>query len=253
MEILILSCLGAFFAGLVDAIAGGGGLIQVPTLLFLFPSLPIPTIMGTNKFSMSSGTVISSIHYVNQLKINITTIIPALIAAFFGSLLGAKVLTVINDDILKPVIITLLIIIGVYSIFKKKFGAVSKKKLTENQMHYILPIIALLLGFYDGFFGPGTGSFLIFILVGLIGFSFLEGSAYSKLINLSANVAALLFFIVNKHVVYTIAIPMVAFNMLGNYMGAKLAIKKGSGFVRYVFLLVVFGILGELLFRHYFK
>ena len=245
MTLIILSCIAAFLAGLVDSIAGGGGLIQVPALLFLFPNLPIVTLLGTNRFTSCCGTVMSSFHYFYTLKINPKTFIPILITAFLFGMLGAKVLSIVDNDILKPLIFVLLILIALYTFIKKDFGLTSKQRFSGINLQLILIPIGAILGFYDGFFGPGTGSFLMFCFISLLGFSFLEGAAFSKLTNLAANLGSVIFFIYHHHVLYQLAIPMAIFNIGGNYFGAPLAIKKGSGFVRWVFLAVVIALLSK--------
>lgn len=238
----------AFFAGLVDAIAGGGGLIQIPGLFFLFPNVPVVTLLGTNKLASFCGTMISSAHYVRTMKIDFKMILPALIGAFIFSALGAKIATLIDNQLLKPIIFALLLLIGVYTFVHKNFG-ISSKGVYQNspRLKFYCGIVGAALGFYDGFFGPGTGSFLIFCFVGWLGFSFLEGSAFSKLTNLTSNLAAMLYFAANQHIFYKIALPMAIFNMLGNLAGARLAVKKGSKFVRWIFLWVVIAILVQFL------
>jgi uncharacterized membrane protein YfcA len=249
MTLFLLACLAAFFAGFIDSIAGGGGLIQVPVLLFLFPNMPIVTLLGTNKLAASSGTVISSYNYVKALEINLKKFLPALLAAFVFSMIGAKILSLLNDELLKPLIFFLLLAIGIYTLFKKELGQISQLRFTGYRLQFLLILIGAVLGFYDGFFGPGMGSLLIFCYVSLIGFSFLEGSAFAKLTNLSANIAACGFFIFHHHVVYRIGIPMAFFNIVGNYVGSKLAIQKGSAFVRGIFLIVISGILLQMGFH----
>ncbi len=240
---ILAACPIAFLAGFVDAVAGGGGLIQVPGLLWLFPGLPIVSLLGTNKLAACLGTLVSSFHYIRALKINYRTILPALIITFICATLGAHVVSTIHNEILKPIILGLLIFIGIYTVSKKNFGLVSQKRYSGWRLQLCCAVIGGALGFYDGFFGPGTGSLLIFFLVSLVGFSFLEGSAFAKLINLTANLAALLFFGLKQHVIYKIGLPMAVFNILGNSIGARMAIKKGSGFVRWLFLFVITGIL----------
>lgn len=247
MLTLLLCCLIAFCAGFVDAIAGGGGLIQIPGLMMLFPQLPIVTVLGTNKLAAGCGTLMASYHYVRHFHIKIFTIAPALIAAAIFSALGAFAVTQLNNQILKPIIIVLLIVISFYTIFKKNLGAHSNKRYSDNTLVVAMTGVAAVLGFYDGFFGPGTGSILLFLLVGWLGFSFLEGSAFTKLINLATNVAAIIIFAVTDHIFYQIAVPMAICNILGNLMGAKLAIKKGSRFVRWFFLLVLLALIVAML------
>ena len=244
--ILTFACIAAFCAGFVDSIAGGGGLIQVPALLFLFPSLPIVTLIGTNKIASASGTVMSSIHYVRTLKVNFKAFLPALLTAFLFSILGARTLSLIHEEILKPLVVVLLIVIALYTFFKKDLGLQSRQKIFGFKLQIALFFIAAIIGFYDGFFGPGTGSFLMFCYVSLIGFSFLEGAAFTKLTNLAANIGAVVFFTLHGDVIFKLGLPMAVFNVMGNYLGASLAIKKGSGFVRWIFLAVVVAVLVHL-------
>lgn len=247
---ILLALPVAFFAGFIDAIAGGGGLIQIPGLLLLFPQWPVVAILGTNKLASSCGTLMASLHYVRTLHISFKSIVPTLLASFLFSTLGAKVATLVDNNILRPVILVLLILMGLYTFFKKDLGLVIKEEhIVGPRLRIYCVLIGMVMGFYDGFFGPGTGSILIFCFVGWLGFSFLQGSAFSKLTNLASNIAAMLVFIVGHHVVYKIAIPMAACNILGNLLGAKLAIKKGSGFVRWVFLLVVMAITAEFIYK----
>ncbi|MGB6976643.1 MAG: TSUP family transporter [Gammaproteobacteria bacterium] len=249
LTLILLACPVAFLAGLVDAIAGGGGLIQVPGLLILFPQASIVSLLGTNKLASCCGTAMSSFHYTRTLKIDYRSFAPTLIAAFIGSFIGAKVVSSLQNEVLKPVIFVLLLIMGIYTLIRKDFGLISRRKLNGLPLQLCSIAIGAGTGFYDGFFGPGTGSLLMFFLVGLIGYNFLEGSAFAKLANLAANAAALIFFATAQKIFYSLAIPMAAFNVLGNLVGAKLAIKKGSGFVRWIFLVVITGVLIQLLWQ----
>jgi uncharacterized membrane protein YfcA len=234
----------AFFAGLVDAIAGGGGLIQIPGLLFLFPNIPVVTLLGTNKLASCCGTLMSSWHYVRTMKINLVSILPTLLGSFIFSALGAKTATLVSNQVLKPIVFIMLIFIGLYALFNKGLGNITKhEEITGIKLRIYTACIGITMGFYDGFFGPGTGSLLIFLFVGWLGFSFLQGSAFSKLTNLASNLAAMIYFASSHHILYQIALPMAVFNVLGNIIGAKLAIKRGSKFVRWVFLAVIIAIL----------
>lgn len=243
MITLLALCSIAFFAGFVDSIAGGGGLIQLPALIFLLPNFPIVTLIGTNKFVNSCGTVVSSFHYSRKLKFPVTHYLPILISAFIFSLLGAKTLTYIHDDVLKPIVFILLCIMLLYTLFKKDFGLVRKHNLVPHHEKLALILIGSVLGFYDGFFGPGMGSLLLFCFISIIGFDFLYATALAKLTNLAANVGAVFFFIYAHKILYHYAFPMMAFNMVGNYAGASFAIKKGSKFIRWIFLAVLVGVL----------
>lgn len=235
----------AFLAGFVDAIAGGGGLIQIPGLMFLFPSVPVVTLLGTNKLASCCGSFMASWHYARTMKIDLKAMMPTLVAAFLLSAFGAKTATLIDNQILKPIVFFMLISIGLYAFFNKKLGMTQTKNqdVRSFKMQVYTILTGITMGFYDGFFGPGTGSILIFIFVGWLKFDFLYASAFSKLTNLASNLAAMIYFASSGHILYDIALPMAAFNVLGNLLGAKLAIKKGSRLVRGVFLVVIVAIL----------
>lgn len=234
----------AFFAGLIDAIAGGGGLIQIPGMMLIFPNMPIATLLGSNKLASACGTAVASTHYLRTLKIDFKTVLPSIIGAFVLAMAGAKVATMLDNHVLRPLVFVLLLGIGIYTLCNRGFGLHEHKtQLPATRLKIYCGIIGAVIGFYDGFFGPGTGSFLIICFVGWLGFQFLQGSAFAKLTNLSSNVAAMIFFAASHHVAYRIAVPMAVFNILGNLTGAHLAIKKGSSFVRMVFLIVIAGIL----------
>lgn len=246
---LFTLCVFAFFAGFVDSIAGGGGLIQLPAMIFFLPQLPIVNLIATNKFVNSCGTVISSLHYSRKLKFPVKEYLPILGCAFIFSLLGAKTLTYIHDDILRPIVFVLILVMLLYTLFKKDFGQVRKYNLVPHHEKLALILIGSVLGFYDGFFGPGMGSLLLFCFISIIGFDFLYATALAKLTNLSANVGAVLLFIFYHKILYHYAFPMMAFNMVGNYAGASFAIKKGSKFIRVIFLFVLVGVLIQFAFH----
>lgn len=240
----------AFLAGFIDAIAGGGGLIQIPGLLFLFPQAPIASLLGTNKFASFFGTAFSSAHYARTLKINLSALLPAILGAFLFAMLGAKASTLISNQILRPLIFGLLLLMGIYTLFHKQFGVTTHKNLSYDfKLKLQCGLIGATLGFYDGFFGPGTGSLLIFCFVSWLGFNFLEGSAFAKFTNLASNLAAMIYFASTQHIMYTLAIPMAIANILGNILGARLAVKKGSQFVRWVFLGVVIMTLMQFMYQ----
>lgn len=251
---LILALIIAFFAGLIDAIAGGGGLIQIPGLLWLYPNVAVATLLGTNKLASFCGTAVASWHFVRHLKIKLTKMWPIMLGSFVFSMLGAKLATEIDNELLKPLVFGLLIIVGVYAYFNKGMGLISKDKYySPSKTGFFAVIISSSLGFYDGFLGPGTGSFLIFSFIGWLGFDFLKSSAYAKLCNLASNAAAIILFAVTGHIIWHLALAMAVFNVLGNLVGAKLAIKKGSKFIRLVFLIVVALILMQLGYHFFFK
>lgn len=238
IEILTL-CGFAFVAGLVDAVVGGGGLIQLPAMLIMLPQTAIASILGTSKFVSIAGTTIAVQQYAKQQKIEWGTTIPAMVTAFIFSFLGARVTSLLNPSLMRPVILGLLITVAIYTFYKKDFGLLQISKLSQLQQWLYSVVIGSGIGFYDGFFGPGTGSFLIFAFVGIFGYSFLAASASAKVINFATNLAAIIYFAFTNNVIYSLGIPMAICNILGAFIGTKLAIKNGSQFVRKLFLIIV--------------
>ncbi|MBB6611455.1 TSUP family transporter [Pontibacter sp. Tf4] len=251
MENIFYLCLFAFMAGFIDSVVGGGGLIQLPALLVFLPSVPLPTAFGTGKFAGIAGTTSAMVKYVRSVKINYWAIVPAAGAAFVFSFLGARALSHIDADLLKPLILVLLILVAVYTFIKKDFGSLHAPKLTDKKEKLYGLLIGAAIGFYDGFFGPGTGSFLIFIFIGLFGFNFLAASAAAKVVNVATNLSALGYFIYKGHVLYEVAIPMAICSVIGSQLGTRTALKRGVGFVRVLFLIVVTGIIFKFAYDTY--
>lgn len=245
-ETLALLCGFAFLAGFIDAVVGGGGLIQVPALFVLMPGMPPATLLGTNKFSSVWGTLSATIQYLRKVPLEWRATLPTGIAALFFGYAGAHTVAHVDADFLRPLVLVLLVAVLVYTLWKKDLGSLHAPRLSHAQQLWLGLFIGAAIGFYDGFFGPGTGSFLIFAFVGLFGFSFLAASASAKVVNLITNAAALAFFTVNGHVLYQVALPMAAFNVAGATIGSRMAIRKGSGFVRLLFI----GIVSLLLLRY---
>jgi uncharacterized membrane protein YfcA len=229
----------SFVAGFIDAVVGGGGLIQIPALLISLPKTPLPTIFGTNKIAALAGTSISAIQYSKRIKFNYKLLITISICAGLASFLGAKVVSFINVNTLKSIILVVLILIAIYTFLKKDLGAVQTKNLSFDKQLIYGSLIGIMVGFYDGFFGPGTGSFFVLGFVVILGFEFVQASAYSKVINCMTNISALLVFIKQGNYILELAIIMSVCNITGNVIGTRLALKKGNTFVRTIFLLIV--------------
>ena len=235
-------CVISFAAGLIDAIVGGGGLIQLPALfVFLPPKLAasIWVVFGTNKLASMCGTSVAMAQYMRRVPIPGRSIHPAAIAAFLFSALGVSVLLSVRSDFLKPLTLVLLIGVAIYTYSRKSFGHLHAPKFLADHERLAAIAVGIVIGFYDGFFGPGTGSFLIFIFIGLFGFDFLTASASAKVINFATNLAAVLVFAAKGDVLYRYALPMGACNVAGALIGARLAILRGNRFVRVLFLAVV--------------
>ena len=232
-------CVLAFFAGLVDSVIVGGGLIQVPALLVMLPGVPVATIFGTNKIISVSGTTVALAQIARKVTVPWRMLLAAAIVGAIFAFIGARSVTLIDPALLKPIILLLLIAVAIYTFMRKDFGHLHAPKWPESKQRWIAMGIGAVLGFYEGFFGPGTGSFLIFAFVGLLGFNFLTASASAKVINITTNLAAIAWFAWNGNILYKLAIPMAVFNVAGALVGSRLAIKKGSGFLRVFFLIVM--------------
>ena len=226
-------------AGFIDSVVGGGGLIQIPALFVLLPTLPAATVFGTNKFAAIWGTLSATLQYARKVPIDWRLVLPAGVAAALCSFLGAHAVSLISNSELKPMILALLVAVLGYTLWRKDFGALHAPKLDARQQSWIGLATGAVLGFYDGFFGPGTGSFLIFAFVGLFGFSFLAASASAKAVNSITNFAALAYFIGSGSILFRYAVPMAVLNVAGSMLGSRLAIAKGSEFVRKLFIVIV--------------
>lgn len=240
---LLLMCCAALLAGFVDSIVGGGGLVQVPALFILYPHFEIPRIIGTNRFSSFMGTAVAGYQYAKKVEIPWRTVIYAGIGAGVMAYLGAKISDLIDEEILKPIILVLMTAIAIYTFKKKDLGQEEMLKFQLNKVPFYGFVIGSSAGFYNGFVGPGTGSLLVFGFVSVIGYGFLKASAISKIVNVIADVASLGFFITQGYVQFEIAIPMMLCNMTGSYFGSKMAILKGNEFVRNFFLVVIFALI----------
>ena len=232
-------CGFAFLAGFIDAVAGGGGLVQVPALFVLMPTVPAATLLGTNKFSSIWGTMLATYQYSRQMPMEWRATLPTCAAALVFGYVGAQTVAIVPPDFLRPLILVMLVAVLGYTLWRKDLGALHAPKLTHPQQFWVGLATGVLIGFYDGFFGPGTGSFLIIAFVGLFGFSFLAASASAKAVNVITNGAALAFFVTHGHVLYGVAAPMALSNLAGSFIGTKLALRLGSRFVRIVFVVVV--------------
>ncbi len=247
MLTLITLCCFAFLAGFIDAMVGGGGLIQLPALFILQPHLSLVQTLATNKTASFFGTSVSAYRYIKRVDIDWSHLTPAIIAAFIGSFSGALLVSFIHKEQFMPFIICILILVLLYTVLKKELGLHQvNKSLTRNRYLTYAICTGGIIGFYDGFIGPGTGSFLIFSFVVLFGYNFLHASANAKIINVVTNIAALLFFLFKGNIIWSIALPVGAANMLGSYAGSHIALKKGSAFIRLFFILVVLALIAKL-------
>lgn len=234
----VLAC-AALFAGLIDSMVGGGGLIQIPALFTVLPKELPATLFGTNKIASVFGTANAAWRYARRVKMPWKTTLPAAIAAFAFSYLGAMAVAWLPRELLRPLILVMLVGSAAYTFWRKDFGIVHQPQHAGRSEFIYALLVGGVIGFYDGFFGPGTGSFLIFLFIRFFGFDFLHASAASKVVNVATNLAAMSFFIPNGFVLPVAALVMAVFNVLGSVLGTHLALRHGSGFVRKIFLLVV--------------
>jgi uncharacterized protein len=229
----------AFAAGFIDSVVGGGGLIQIPALLISLPYTPLPTLFGTNKIAAVSGTAISAIQYSRQIKFDFRVLLFVSFFAAAASFGGAKAVSYLNVSILKPIILIILIGIAIYTFIKKDLGKYQTKSLTLKKQIIYGSLIGLLVGFYDGFFGPGTGSFLVLGFVVILGFEFMQASAYAKVINCVTNISALVVFIKQGNYLIELSLLMAVCNIAGSIVGTRMALRKGNPFIRVIFLIIV--------------
>ena len=228
----------SFFAGFIDSIAGGGGLIQLPALLIGLPKSETAEVLGTNKLSSVFGTSTAAVLYRKQIKPDPKVLIAMGVPALLGSAGGAMLASKIPTSSMRPMVLVLLIIVAVYTWFKPDLGKFENLRHLPRRRVQIAALAGVIIGFYDGIFGPGTGSFLMLILVASLGYAFITASAIAKVVNVATNVGAILVFGINGAVIWQIGIIMGVANISGAVIGARLAIKGGSTLVRKVFLLV---------------
>lgn len=238
MEIALLLGL-AFMAGLIDAVVGGGGLVQIPALFGFLPNSSPALVFGTNKFASIAGTTVAAARYARSVPIHWEATLPAAVSAFGFSFLGARAVSALSTEIVRPLVLALLVVAAIFTYVRKDFGTIHAPRHEGLKEKFYAVGLGGAIGFYDGFFGPGTGSFLIFLFIRFFGFGFLAASAAAKVVNVATNLAALAYFGFSDSILYQLALPMAMCNGLGAVAGARLAISRGSGFVRSVFLLVV--------------
>jgi hypothetical protein len=229
-------CAGAFLAGLVDAVVGGGGLIQIPLLFNALPNAAPATLFGTNKMASVFGTGSAAWRYARRVAVPWRAVLPAAVSAFVLSYAGAMTVAILPPVLLRPVVLALLIAVAAYTYLRKDFGAADRGWNHGPGDGLIAVLVGGLIGFYDGFFGPGTGSFLIFLFIRFFGLDFLQASAGAKVVNASTNVAALLYFGPHGNLIWPLGLAMALFNITGAVVGTNLALRHGAGFVRRVFL-----------------
>ncbi|MDF3035229.1 MAG: hypothetical protein K0S28_503 [Paucimonas sp.] len=238
MEIT-LTIIASLFAGLVDSIVGGGGLILVPVLFSAFPGAAPADLFGTNKSASVWGTAVAAAQYGKRVTLRWRGLFPAAVAAFAGSFAGAWTVTVIDPGFMRRLLPFVLLALFVYTVMRKNLGGVHAPTHPHRRETLLACAIGMTLGWYDGFFGPGTGSLFVFLFVRVLGYDFLHASAAAKVLNVATNVAALSLFAAKGHVWWKLGAAMAAANIIGSLVGTRLALKHGTGFVRGAFIVVV--------------
>jgi uncharacterized membrane protein YfcA len=239
LTVLALLALAALAAGFVDAVVGGGGLIQLPALLLGLPGASPVQVLATNKLASICGTSVSSVTYYRRVRPDPRTFGPLMLLAFLGSAAGAALASRLPAEAFDPIVLAALVLVGAYVLFKPDLGGDTLLRHTGHRHTGLAMLTGLTIGFYDGALGPGTGSFFVFTLVGLLGYSFLDASAKSRMANWATNLAALCVFVPQGAVLWKVGLVMGAANLVGGYVGARTAVAQGAGFVRVFFILIV--------------
>ncbi|HIW12963.1 MAG TPA: TSUP family transporter [Candidatus Salinicoccus stercoripullorum] len=235
LPVLLLIIVLGFIAAFIDAVVGGGGLISIPALLAT--GMSPATALGTNKLASAFGSFTSSMKFLRSRNVDFRRMMKLFPVSVLVSIAGAFIAVRLPGEVLKPLVLVMLIIVLVYTLFKKDWGAIEKENVLSKRKVVILIVFVILIGFYDGFMGGGTGSFLLFLML-FTGFDFLRAAGNAKVLNFGSNIGALLLFIIMGEVNYSYGLAMAASMVLGSYTGAHLAISKGVGYVRALFIIV---------------
>lgn len=236
---LALLVLAALAAGFVDAVVGGGGLVQLPALLLGLPGASPVQVLATNKLASICGTSASSVTYYRTVRPHAGTFVPLMVLAFAGSALGAVLASRIPAEAFDPIVLVVLVVVGAWVLLRPELGEATVLRFAGHRHTAVAMAAGFVMGVYDGALGPGTGSFFVIALVGLMGYSFLEASAKAKMANWATNLAALVVFVPQGAVLWKVGLLMGLANMLGGWLGARTAVARGSRFVRVFFIVVV--------------
>jgi uncharacterized membrane protein YfcA len=237
--VLALLVLAAVGAGFVDAVVGGGGLVQLPALLLGLPNASPVQILATNKLASICGTTVSSVTYYRRVRPDPRTFVPLMALAFTGAVLGALVASQVPREAFEPIVLVVLVAVGGYVLLKPDLGSETELRHSGGRHLTTAMLVGFGIGFYDGAMGPGTGSFLVLSLVALLGYSFLDASAKARLANWATNLGALVVFVPQGAVLWKVGLLMALGNLVGGYAGARVAVSRGARFVRVFFVVVV--------------
>jgi uncharacterized membrane protein YfcA len=244
MEIVLIG-LASAFAGFVDAIVGGGGLILVPALFSVYPTAAPATLFGTNKSASVWGTALATWRYSQQLHFDTQLWLPAAACTMLGAFVGAWGVTQVSAEFLRQLLPIVLALVLLYTLWRKDMGHTHAPRFSGRAQQGVAALIGLTIGFYDGFFGPGTGSFFLFLFVRVLGYDFLNASLAAKFLNLASNIAAIALFASKGHVWWHLTLALALCNMAGSILGARMALRHGSGFVRVMFIVVVSALIAK--------
>jgi uncharacterized membrane protein YfcA len=236
---LLTVALASLMAGFIDSVVGGGGLILVPALFGVFPQAAPATLFGTNKGASIWGTAWATAQYARRVSLNWSALLPAAAVALAGSFAGAWTVTLIDPGFLRRALPLILALVLIYTLARKDLGRLHAPRFSGRAETLVASAIGLVIGFYDGFFGPGTGSFFVFLFVRFLGYDFLHASATAKLMNTATNASAIALFAYKGHVWWHIAAVMAVTNVAGSLVGTRMALARGAGFVRGMFIVVV--------------
>lgn len=246
---LAILCSLAFLAAAVDAIAGGGGLISLPALLLV--GVPPHLALGTNKFASTTGSLNSSVTFARSGKVYFPLVKWQIPFTLVGAALGVFAVLHVSSDFLNKVVPVLILLVGLYTVFHKNLGLEANfQGLTRIRLAGGF-LFAFAIGFYDGFFGPGTGSFLIFLFIALFGFDFVTSSANAKVLNFVSNLVSLILFAWSGKILYAYGIPMAIFMLIGSQVGTKLAIRKGATLVKPIFITMSLLVAAKLIYQSF--
>ena len=245
---LVFILVAAFSAGFVDAIAGGGGLIQLPALLISFPDREVAEVAGRNKLGSIFGTSAAALNYRRNFKTDPKLLLAMVLPAFIGSGSGSLLATQISTEQLKVAIVVMLVAVFVYTLARPDLGKVEVLKGAAKRQRTVGAVAGLTIGFYDGFIGPGTGTLLMIVLVAALGFAFVGASAIAKVVNVATNFASILVFGISGSIMWVVGLAVGICNLAGGIIGSHVAIRRGSDFVRKFYLVVTFALIVRVLF-----
>ncbi|MFB7913311.1 sulfite exporter TauE/SafE family protein [Streptomyces sp. NPDC056061] len=247
---LVVLCLAAAAAGWIDAVVGGGGLLLLPALLLGLPQVPAAHVLGTNKAVAIVGTSGAAVAYVRKAPVKVGTALRIGLAALAGSMTGAFFAAGIGSEVLRPVIMVVLLVVAAFVVLRPSFGRTAgdgaRQEIGRARTVTAIVLVGGGIGFYDGLFGPGTGTFLVLALTAVLHLDLVTASANAKIVNVCTNVGALAMFAHQGHVLWWLAALMAVFNLAGGLVGARMALSRGSGFVRVVLLVVVLSLVAKL-------